>query len=94
MNAPSISIDYFENPPGYESVLTHTSEKVKASRQRNFYNDEAIIAGLKGRDILVINYIYKQAYPQIRYLVITNSGSKMDAEDLFQDALVVIYQKI
>ena len=94
MNSTAIAIDCFENPPVYYAELTKTLEKRKFSRPVLHYTDEAIIAGLKACNILVINYIYKQSYPQIRYMVASNSGSKMDAEDLFQDALVVIYQKI
>lgn len=94
MNATTIPIDFFENAPSYASSLATPQEKIVSSRSVNHFDDEMIIAGLKARDILIINYIYKQVYPQIRYLVTSNSGSRMDAEDLFQDTLVVIYQKI
>jgi RNA polymerase sigma factor (sigma-70 family) len=49
---------------------------------------------VKARDVFVIRYLYKKFYNEISYMVTSNSGSKMDAEDLFQDALVVLYQKI
>jgi RNA polymerase sigma factor (sigma-70 family) len=59
-----------------------------------FYTDEAIIDGLKGRDSGIIRYIYKEYYPTIKFLITTNSGTETDAEDVFQDALVVLYRKI
>lgn len=59
-----------------------------------FYTDEAIIDGLKKRDNGIIRYIYKEYYPTIKFLITTNSGTETDAEDVFQDALVVLYRKI
>jgi RNA polymerase sigma factor (sigma-70 family) len=59
-----------------------------------FYTDEAIIDGLKKRDSLIIRYIYKEYYPTIKFLITTNSGTETDAEDVFQDALVVLFRKI
>ena len=59
-----------------------------------FYTDEAIIGGLKKRDSQIIRYVYKEYYPTIKFLITTNSGTETDAEDVFQDALVVLYRKI
>jgi len=59
-----------------------------------FYTDDAIIDGLKKRDNGIIRYIYKEYYPTIKFLITTNSGTETDAEDVFQDALVVLYRKI
>jgi RNA polymerase sigma factor (sigma-70 family) len=58
------------------------------------YTDEAILEGLRKRDREVIKYIYKEYYPTIKFLIITNSGSDVDAEDVFQDAMVIVYRKI
>lgn len=59
-----------------------------------FYSDEAIVDGLKRRENGVIRYVYKEFYPTIKFLITTNSGTETDAEDIFQDALVVLYRKI
>ena len=59
-----------------------------------FYTDEAIIDGLKKRDSGIIRYVYKDYYPTIKFLITTNSGTETDAEDVFQDALVVLFKKI
>lgn len=58
------------------------------------FTEEALLDGLKKRDSSVISYIYKEYYPTIKYLITSNSGSESDAEDVFQDALVIIYRKI
>ncbi|MCK9398372.1 MAG: sigma-70 family RNA polymerase sigma factor [Bacteroidales bacterium] len=59
-----------------------------------FYTDEAIIDGLKKRDSGIISYVYKEYYPTIKFLITTNSGTETDAEDVFQDALIVLFKKI
>ena len=60
----------------------------------NHYTDEAILQGLERRDRGVIRYVYKEYYPSIKFLIITNSGNETDAEDVFQDAMVIIFRKI
>ncbi len=59
-----------------------------------YYNDEDILSGLKVQDRSVVNYVYKEFFPTIKYLITTNSGSEIDAEDVFQDALVIIFKKV
>jgi RNA polymerase sigma factor (sigma-70 family) len=69
--------------------------KTKIGRHSNYYyTDIAIIDGLKVQNIGVINYLYIKFYNPIRNMVKFNSGTEMDAEDLFQETLIVIYQKI
>ncbi len=58
------------------------------------YSDEAIIEGLRLRSDFIIKYIYQELFPTIKYLVIKNSGNEEDAEDIFQDGLIVIFKKI
>ena len=57
------------------------------------YTDEAIVEGIKLRDSSVIRFVYKEYFPTIKYLITTNSGTEIDAEDVFQDALVIIFRK-
>src|SRR4030043_919896 len=56
--------------------------------------NENIIKGIRKRDAVVIRFLYKTCYPDIRKLILTNKGTTQDAQDLFQDALLLIYQKI
>ena len=58
------------------------------------YSDEAIIEGLRLRSDYIINFTYKEFYPLIRFLVTDNGGEDQDAEDVFQDAIVTMYNKI
>jgi RNA polymerase sigma factor (sigma-70 family) len=58
------------------------------------YSDEAILEGLRLRSDYIINFIYKEFFPLIRFLVTENGGADEDAEDTFQDGIIIIYNKI
>ncbi len=61
-------------------------------RVTNFSSEE-ILKGLKASDATIIRYIYFQYFDSIRNYVMTNSGCTEDAEDIFQEALLIIYAK-
>ena len=56
--------------------------------------DEEIITGLRKRENRVLQYIYKNSYNPVKQLVVHNAGSDSDAEDIFQEALIVIFKKL
>jgi len=58
------------------------------------YSDEAILEGLRLRSDYIINFIYKEFFPLIKFLVVENGGMDEDAEDVFQDGIIIIYNKI
>ena len=58
------------------------------------YSDEAILEGLRLRSDYIINFTYKEFYPLIKFLVTDNGGREEDAEDIFQDGIVTLYNKI
>jgi len=58
------------------------------------YSDEAILEGLRLRSDYIINFIYKEFFPLIRFLVTENGGLDEDAEDIFQDGIIILYSKI
>ena len=57
-------------------------------------SDEEIIAGLRKRDNRVLEYIYKNSFQPVKQLVLNNAGSDNDAEDIFQEALIIIFKKL
>jgi RNA polymerase sigma factor (sigma-70 family) len=59
-----------------------------------FYSDEALLRGLKNRRTECIRQLYREYFPVTRSLVERNSGNYEDAEDVFQDSLIVLYEKI
>jgi RNA polymerase sigma factor (sigma-70 family) len=59
----------------------------------NIYSEDFILEGLKSNNRKVISYIYTKYFPCIKSLILKNSGIKEDAEDIFQDALIIILNK-
>lgn len=57
-------------------------------------SEEEIIRGLLLRDEKAINLIYENYFPLIKRMVKRNFGNYENAEDVFQEALVIIYEKI
>jgi RNA polymerase sigma factor (sigma-70 family) len=58
------------------------------------YSDTEILLGLKENNAPVIRYVYIEMFQVIRNFIVNNSGSENDAEDIFQDTLVILYTKI
>lgn len=57
------------------------------------YTDKAIIEGIRSHDRAVLGYAYAQFYPMIRFFIIRNHGNDLDAQDIFQEAIVAIFEK-
>jgi len=53
-----------------------------------------LISGIRQRDSDVLDSIYRSYFPVIKKMVMNNHGSKLDAEDIFQDAVVAIFEKL
>ncbi len=55
--------------------------------------DKTAIQAIQENDTAGIKELYKQYLPRIASFISSNGGSFDDARDIFQDALVLIYQK-
>ena len=55
--------------------------------------DQNLLEGLLKGDPAAVNQLYKRHFPGIVKMVTSNSGSEEDAQDLFQDAVMVIFEK-
>ncbi|WP_299218300.1 sigma-70 family RNA polymerase sigma factor [uncultured Aquimarina sp.] len=53
-----------------------------------------ILAGIVAGDQTIIKECYKKYLPQVKSFILKNSGSEKDAEDIFQDAMVFVYEKL
>jgi len=56
-------------------------------------NEQALLKGLAQNDRVAIETIYKQHYNMVQTLVLSNNGNKEDAKDIFQEAMIVLYEK-
>lgn len=57
-------------------------------------NQIALLEGLAKQDKTAIETIYKENFNLIQALVLNNNGSMDDAKDIFQEAMIVLYQKV
>lgn len=56
-------------------------------------NELALLEGLAKNDTASIEKIYKDNYNMIQSLVVNNNGSADDAADIFQETMIVLYDK-
>lgn len=55
--------------------------------------EQALIRGLSVNDKSAVEAIYSDNYGVIQNMVLNNNGSEEDAKDIFQEALIVLYEK-
>jgi RNA polymerase sigma factor (sigma-70 family) len=56
--------------------------------------DNTLLNQLKSEDNTSFEILYKFYYPSIKTHIIQNCGGTVDAEDVFQEAIVVLLQKV
>ena len=56
--------------------------------------DKAILENLKNEDNASFKVLYKFYFPSIATYITKNYGSTEDAEDIFQEAIIVLLQKV
>lgn len=58
------------------------------------FKDDEILAGLLKRDNKIIQFIYKTNFEIVSRMIIANSGNDDDAEDVFQESLIIIFKRL
>lgn len=59
-----------------------------------FKNDEILIPALRNRDRNAFKYLYKNYTGPIKHFVKTNGGQDVDAEEIEQNVIILLYEKI
>lgn len=59
----------------------------------NFEAGRSILEGLAANNKSAIDQIYRENYAMIQAMVVNNSGSGDDAADVFQETMMVLYEK-
>jgi len=57
-------------------------------------NEKALLQGLARNDKKAVETIYRENYNMVQVLIINNNGSADDAKDIFQEAMIVLYEKV
>ena len=56
-------------------------------------NERILLQGLAKNDKKAVETIYKENYSTVQSLIINNNGTADDAKDIFQEAMIVLYEK-
>lgn len=57
-------------------------------------NQQALLQGLAVHDKKAIETIYRENYNMVQSLIINNNGTSEDAKDIFQEAMIVLFEKV
>ncbi len=58
------------------------------------HTERILLQGLAASDKKAIETIYKENYNMVQALIINNNGSTDDAKDIFQEAMIVLYENV
>jgi len=56
-------------------------------------NERILLQGLACNDKKTVETIYRENYTMVQSLIINNNGTADDAKDIFQEAMIVLYEK-
>ncbi|QCR24620.1 RNA polymerase sigma factor [Pontibacter sp. SGAir0037] len=59
-----------------------------------YETDEAIIRGIRNDDNRALAHLYKLYFPMISHLILSNSGTDDEAKDIYQEGIIVFFEKI
>lgn len=57
------------------------------------FNEQALLKGLANNDSKSIEAIYKDNFNMVQSFILNNNGSYDDARDVFQEAMIALYEK-
>ncbi len=57
-------------------------------------NQKALLQGLARNDKRAIEAIYKENFNMVQALIINNNGTAEDAKDIFQETMIVLFEKV
>jgi len=58
------------------------------------YSNMDLLNGILRNDTIVLQFIYKNFYSNINFFIQKNKGEEEDANDIFQEAIIIIYRKL
>ena len=56
--------------------------------------DDALIAAMRNGDERALAHLYRLHWPMVSHFVLQNSGSEDDAQDVYQEGVMVFYEKV
>jgi len=65
---------------------------IKSRTVKAEINEQALLKGLARNDAKAAETIYKENYRMVQAFILNNNGSYDDARDIFQEAMIVLYE--
>ena len=56
-------------------------------------NEQALLKGLANNDSKAIETLYKENFSMVQAFILNNNGSYDEARDIFQEAMIALYEK-
>jgi RNA polymerase sigma factor (sigma-70 family) len=56
--------------------------------------DDTLIAAIRGGDERALAHLYRLHWPMVSHFVLQNNGSEDDAQDVYQEGVMVFYEKV
>ena len=69
------------------------TKRINIKPVSNFEQERQLLEALALNDGAVIEAIYRDNYPIIQAFVLNNNGNSDEARDIFQEAMIVVYEK-
>ena len=57
-------------------------------------NEKPLLQGLASNEKKAVETLYREHYNMVQSLIINNNGSADDAKDIFQETMIVLYEKV
>ncbi|MGD1843730.1 MAG: RNA polymerase sigma factor [Thermonemataceae bacterium] len=58
------------------------------------YTDEDLVRGIRENDNRMLSVVYKKHFSMIAHFILQNSGTEQEAKDIYQEAIMVFYEKL
>ena len=62
--------------------------------KRSLLTDDELLTGLASGSDDALTQLYRRYFPMVLHFVTSNSGSEDEAKDVYQEALIVLYEKV
>ncbi len=56
--------------------------------------EESIVNGIRNHDSKILQYVYDTQYPIIEGYIVHNQGTRDQAKDVFQEAMIIVYKRV
>jgi RNA polymerase sigma factor (sigma-70 family) len=58
----------------------------------HYHTEEELLNAIRKKDSVALSVVYKTHFPMILYFVSNNNGTEQEAKDIYQEAIIVLYE--